>query len=214
VFLSFGPLLHHDVDSREIRGQNGTQTFFCAPQSCRNVIRRTEAITLVAMCDKKREPLKLGTDGMYTIHTAHVRPLFCRLPQLEPDPFPHPLVTSNLVFTGAFARSSPRVRRSPERPALELCSSIAPTKFFETKILPLSDCASRINFPFSAKFKIPRDQGEGYPRRRGPRSLFGKLDRRHFLEDSVAPRIFPPCNLLSSSQRSALRANFPRITFI
>jgi len=53
------------------------------------------------------------------------------------------------------------IGRSLERPVLELYSSVHGTKFFETKILPLSVCASRINSRFAANSMIPEDQGEG-----------------------------------------------------
>jgi hypothetical protein len=44
---------------------------------------------------------------------------------------------------------------------LEIFSSTAANKFFEIKILPLSDCISRINLLIPAKLMIPEDQGMG-----------------------------------------------------
>ena len=92
------------------------------------------------------------------------------------------------------------VRRSAEASRFGTLFFHRGSKFFETKILPLSDCASRINFPFPAKSMIPVDQGEGYPGRRRRESRFGKFESKQIGGSAVhlfvQAQLFTPSKLL------------------
>ena len=78
------------------------------------------------------------------------------------------------------------------------------TKFFETKILPLSDCASRINFHYPAMLMIPVDRrGRGVPQATEFRPISGNFNRKHFLKIQWRARL-PPTRNSISAQRFAL----------
>ena len=80
--------------------------------------------------------------------------------------FPHPDVTSDLAFHRKHEPSLSRPRRCGEGafcPVLELRHKGVLAKFFDTKILPASDCAPRFYSAFSANSLMAKIQGGGVP---------------------------------------------------
>jgi hypothetical protein len=79
------------------------------------------------------------------------------------------------------------VHRPQIRPALGIRLCEFPSKLFDIKILPLSDCAPQTSFRFSRNSKIPIDRGEG-----GTLNLPAIPFREHGSGNLFLPKIHRP----------------------